>query len=130
MIDPAAIESLIGIYHADGSVIGELRYWIGARLGRTHCALCDITHGRFTEKSEWQHCRATLPVPFATVHLDQRDPDLRAFTADATPTVVAVTSQGFRTLVGPDALEHLGGQPQSLVDAIVTAADRLGLIWA
>jgi hypothetical protein len=33
---------LIGVYAADGTVTGELAYFVGARLGRAHCALCDI----------------------------------------------------------------------------------------
>jgi hypothetical protein len=36
---------LVGVYDADGTPRGEIAYWVGARLGRTHCALCDITHG-------------------------------------------------------------------------------------
>ena len=48
------VTALTGVHHADGSVIGELRYWIGARLGRAHCALCDITHGG----ARWRAARA------------------------------------------------------------------------
>ena len=132
-IDPggaATIESLLGVYHADGSVIGELRYWIGARLGRAHCSLCDITHGTFTEKADWQRCRATLPVPFTTAHLDQRDAAVREHTGTETPTVIARTDRGLRTMLGPDDLERLGGDPQALVDALLAAAGRLDLTWA
>ena len=39
------IVRLIGVYDANGTLSGELAYWIGARLGRRHCSLCDITHG-------------------------------------------------------------------------------------
>ena len=37
------------------ALVGEARYWIGARLGRAHCALCDITHGLFTERDDWRN---------------------------------------------------------------------------
>jgi hypothetical protein len=124
------IISLVGVYHADGSLTGELRYWVGARLGRAHCALCDITHGHFAEKREWQRCRESLPVPFAAVHLDERDPDLLAFTGTATPSVVARTDQGLRPLLGPADLERLDGDPEALVAALLAAVDAAGLSWA
>jgi hypothetical protein len=123
------IESLVGVYHANGSIGGELRYWIGARLGRAHCSLCDITHGTFTEKDGWKTCRAALPVPFDTVHLDERDPAVRDFTEGATPAVVARTDQGLRLLLGPDDLEGLDGDPNALVQALTDAAARMGLTW-
>ena len=28
------------------AIRGELTYWVGARLGRRHCSLCEITHAR------------------------------------------------------------------------------------
>ena len=83
------IVSLIGVYNADGTLSGELRYWFGARLGRTHCALCEITHGTFLEKDEWKRISRALPVPFDAVHLDQRSPEVRAASGTATPCVIA-----------------------------------------
>ena len=41
---------LVGVYHADGSLLGELRYIWGKLRGTAHCTLCDITHGRLSEK--------------------------------------------------------------------------------
>jgi hypothetical protein len=61
---PDTVRELIGVYAADGTPLGEARYWIGARLGRTHCALCEITHGLFTERADWRRCRDQLEVGF------------------------------------------------------------------
>jgi hypothetical protein len=36
---------VVGIYNADGSVIGELAYVVSKLTGRGSCELCDITHG-------------------------------------------------------------------------------------
>ena len=55
MDEPAAtptVRRLVGVYDADHTIRGELAYWIGARLGRAHCSLCDITHGLLRERSE------------------------------------------------------------------------------
>ncbi len=44
------IDKLIGIYNANGSVVGEAQYFYGKSIGQAHCALCDITHGAFKGK--------------------------------------------------------------------------------
>ena len=51
------VNGFVGIYDADATLVGEVSYWIGARLGRTHCSLCELTHGLFTVKREWKECR-------------------------------------------------------------------------
>ena len=121
------VERLVGVYHADGTVLGELRYWFGARLGRAHCALCDITHGTFRAKPQWVEGRDGLGVRFETVHLDEREPDLTAATEGATPCVVARTGEGWIELLGPDDLEALHGDVAALFDAVRARADGLGL---
>jgi len=123
------VRSLTGVYHANGSLTGELAYVVGKALGRAHCALCDITHGTFTEKSAWRECRDGIPVPFDTVHLDERSDAVRAATTDWTPCVVATTDGGIVRLLGPDDLEVLGGEPAALVAAVERAVDAAGLSW-
>jgi hypothetical protein len=118
----ASIRRFVGVYHASGTVIGELSYWIGARLGRAHCSLCDITHGRVREKAEWRACRDQLPVPFETVHLDERWPELEAVTEGRTPCVVADTDDGLAIVLGPDELASFDGSPHALSAALAAVA--------
>ena len=68
---------LVGVYNADGTVFGELSYFVGKRLGRAHCALCDITHGLVRERPAWQECVAALPVPFEMFHRNTGCPSCR-----------------------------------------------------
>ena len=124
----AAVTELIGVYHASGTLWGELSYWVGARLGRAHCSLCDVTHGTFRRKPGWSACESALAVPFVTYHLNDRPDDVAAVSEDATPCVLARTSAGeLRVLVGPEELEACGGDPQALVDTIVRNAAALAL---
>jgi len=116
------VVALTGVYHADGSLVGELRYWVGARLGRTHCALCDITHGSVREKQAWRARRERLGAPFDAVHLDERSPAQRAASEGRTPCVLAQTADGrVELLLGTAELEACGGDPQALADAIRAA---------
>lgn len=129
--DDRRVRELIGVYHANGSLVGELSYWVGARLGRTHCALCDITHGTFREKASWRTCRATLPVPVTTVHLDEQPTDLATLTSGRTPCVVAVSTDGEQLLLlTPDDLERCAGSPERLVDEVQRAVTAQGLRFA
>lgn len=128
--DPGAqVRRIIGVYAADGTVWGEVSYWIGARLGRAHCSLCDITHGTFREKSAWRTCRDTVPVPVEMYHRDDQPDTVRSATGGAEPVVVAETDNGVVVLLGPDAVTACDASPEALVAAIRTAVDAADLHW-
>lgn len=130
--DPATsarIVRLVGVYDADHTLRGELAYWVGARLGRRHCALCDITHGSVRERSEWRSCRAGLPVPFDTFHRDDQPADVRAAAQGRAPVVVAETDAGHLVLLGAAELDACQGSTDRLVSAIEQAVERRGLAW-
>jgi hypothetical protein len=124
----AELTRLVGVYDADGTLRGELTYWVGARLGQAHCALCDITHGTFRERVDWQACRAGLAVPFDTVHRDELPRSLVGFGA-AFPYVAAETEHGPVLLLDAEAIEACAGDPEALVAAVERAVDAHGLGW-
>ena len=123
------VTRLIGVYDADGTVIGELSYFLKARVGRAHCALCDITHGRARERADWRAQRDRLPVPFATFHRDDQPAAIRSAAAGTAPVVLAETSDGTSVLMGPDELEACAGSPERLVAAIQSAMATHDLTW-
>lgn len=121
---------LIGVYDADGSLLGELSYFLRARVGRAHCALCDITHGRARERPDWRAARARLPVPFVTFHRDDQPSDIRRAARGAAPAVIAETAGGEHlVLLGRADLEGCAGSPDRLVDALEATAEACGLRW-
>ena len=120
---------LIGVYNADSTLRGELSYWIGARLGRAHCSLCDITHGLVRERSAWTICRATLPVPFVSYHRDDQPDAVRAAIGDSAPAVVAETMGGTVRLLGPTELAECQGSIEALLDAIEQKLAQDQLAW-
>lgn len=118
------ITRLTGVYHAKGSLTGELAYVVGKVLGTAHCALCDITHGAVREKASWRRCREALAVPFETVHLDDRSPELAATTEGRTPCVVAHLADGsIEMLIDAAGLDACAGDPDALAEAIRAALD-------
>ena len=118
---------LVGVYDAEGTLRGELAYWVGARLGRAHCSLCDITHGLLTERSDWRDCRRGLPVPFDTYHRDDQPEEVRAAVEGLGPVVVAETATGIVPLLGPHELEACDGSPARLVAEVELRLAAVGL---
>lgn len=104
------LRRLIGVYHADGGVLGELRYVAGKLTGRTHCALCDVTHGRVRAKDEWTSMCTALPVAIECVHLNQRTPAVFGASDGHTPCVLADVDGELVMLMGPDAIESCAGE--------------------
>ncbi len=125
----ARIRALVGVYNADSTLRGELAYWVGARLGRAHCSLCDITHGSIREKGEWKECRTGLPVPFDTYHRDDQPVPVKELIGAQLPAVVADTDHGLVMLLDPGSLERCSGSVDQLTDALTAAAVRLELDW-
>ena len=122
----AQIRELIGVYHADGGIAGELRYVVGKMRGTAHCALCDITHGTVRRKGEWDRACAAFDIPIRLVHLNERSPDEAAACTLGTPTVLARWSDGALTAVlGPSDLELQGSVPD-FFDRLSTAVVRTG----
>ena len=127
---PQRIVRLVGVYDADSTVRGELAYWVGARLGRRHCSLCEITHGSVRQRPEWKACQAGLPVPFDTYHRDDQPGSVRTAAGGQAPVVVAETDGGYMIILASPDLDACDGSIDRLVDAIEQAAVRLGLTWA
>jgi hypothetical protein len=121
---------LVGVYDADGTARGELAYWVGARLGRRHCGLCEITHGSVRERPEWKVCRDGLPVPFATFHRDDQPDAVRDAAGGQAPVILAETGMGHVLLLSAEELDGCGGSIDRLVAAIEQAATHLGLTWS
>jgi hypothetical protein len=124
------VTALTGVYQAEGSLQGELRYVVGKLLGNAHCALCDITHGSVREKKGFTACREALPVPLRNVHLDERSPEIARFTEGRTPCVVAHTAEGLVLLLDEAALEACQGSVTRFRATLDAALVERGLRFA
>jgi hypothetical protein len=123
------IVRLVGVYAADSTLRGELAYWVGARLGRRHCSLCEITHGSVRQRPEWKTCQAGLPVSFDTYHRNDQPDTIRAASDGDAPVVVAETDSGHVVLLAAADLDACEGSIDRLVEAIERSAVSLGLTW-
>lgn len=103
------ISELIGVYDADSTLLGEISYWVGARFGITHCSLCELTHGLFTKKSEWNQCSESLSIPFQLFHRNDAPHDVIAALAGEFPAVLQRTISGVTVILTKEDLERFDG---------------------
>lgn len=115
---------LVGVYNANGGLVGELSYVLGKIRGTTHCALCDISHGRRpVAKKEWSQAIAALPLPMTVVHLNEMDAATsQLVSVHNAPAVVHIAADGTgRIILDSDALEACHGDPEAFADAVTLA---------
>ena len=110
---------LIGIYEAEGSLLGELRYVVGKLRGTRHCSLCDITHGRVRKKPAFAALEQRLPVAIDLLHLDELSPRLQAASAGHTPCVLIDDAAGLRVLLSRAELEEHAGSVEAFERALL-----------
>jgi len=75
--------TLIGVYKADGGILGEVSYFLGHLIGVRECNLCDITHSPIKKKAEFKRFEKTLldqrGINMRLVHMNERtDAELAA----------------------------------------------------
>lgn len=111
--------TLFGVYDADGSVIGEIRYFLGHLAGTTSCGLCDVTHGRLRRKRSFDEACSRLPIPLILHHRDDQPDRLRPLTSGNLPAVVVESSDGsLSLLLGPADLAALDGSVSAFEESL------------
>ena len=109
---------LVGIYDADGGLVGELRYAIGKLAGRSKCALCDITHGWNPLGSrEWKQACAASPVELELVHRDEATAAQLTAAAEL-PAIVAYDGERWIEALSTAGIEACSGTPRLLLDCL------------
>jgi hypothetical protein len=68
--------TLIGVYKADGGIVGEVSYFLGHLVGLRECNLCDITHTPVRKKNAFKAYEAKLwkerGIKMKLVHMNER----------------------------------------------------------
>lgn len=125
----ATVTRLVGVYDADGGLLGEASYVVGKIAGRRHCALCDITHSAVRRRREWTAYAESLPVPFDVVHRNERTPVVEQVSRGHEPCVVAEREDGTAViLLGADELES-AADVTGMARALESAMTREGLAF-
>jgi hypothetical protein len=84
-----ALTRIVGVYNANGGLVGELRYLVGHYFYGRSCSLCDITHSPLHRKKAWDEQVSALGIPFTLLHLNELDAATRDYVGDYAPLVFA-----------------------------------------
>lgn len=121
------VSELVGVYDADGSLLGELAYAWGKVRGTRHCGLCDITHSLVRRKPAWDAMAARLPVPVRLLHLDELDAPLReVVAATGAPVLLARRDEEWTTLVDAAGLDAMAGSVEAFEEVVRARLDGAG----
>jgi hypothetical protein len=115
------VDRLLGVYNADGGLIGELRYIVGHVLGTVSCALCDITHSPIRRKREWDALVAGLGVPVDLRHLNELDEREKVAVGSSAPVILVDRDGTLEPLLDTAQLDALDGSV-SAFGVVVRAA--------
>ena len=89
---------LIGVYKADGGIVGELKYFVGHLIGIAKCELCDVTHSPIRRKASFDQLmkalKAEFGLDFALKHLNERTEAETKASAGKEPCVLAEYADG------------------------------------
>ena len=69
------MRKLIGVYNANGGLVGELAYFFGHLIGIRDCKLCDVTHSPIKKKAAWKEFEKKIlddGYEFVLVHKNER----------------------------------------------------------
>jgi hypothetical protein len=120
------VQEYIGVYHADGGLVGETKYFFGHLFGRVHCSLCDITHSPVRRKKAWDTLTASLDAPFRLFHLNDMPADVKAVVARVgSPVVLARTATDVVVLLDEAQLDALDGSVAAFAGALASSAAPL-----
>jgi hypothetical protein len=121
-------KTLIGIYKADGGIMGELSYFVGHLLGTRECSLCDITHSPIRKKQEFKDLEARLAsefdINFKLVHMNERNEQELQASAGREPCVLLQHPDGAISMfLDFVELKAAGGNVKSFEKLVRTRLD-------
>ena len=120
--------TLIGIYKADGGVIGELSYFFGHLIGIKSCSLCDISHSPVKKKSAFKKLEQELlrdhGIAIKMIHLNERnDRELKASAGREPCMLLEYPDQSISMFLDAVDLKALSGSVASLRKLILSRID-------
>lgn len=120
--------TLIGIYKADGGIVGELSYFFGHLIGVRSCSLCDISHTPITKKSSFKglerHLLEEHGIFVRMIHLNERNErELKASEGREPCMLLEYPDQSISMFLDAADLKALSGSVSSLKKLISSRLD-------
>lgn len=126
MTEPRA--TLIGVYKADGGIIGELSYFFGHLVGARNCSLCDISHSPIKKKSSFKALEKELlknhNIAIKMLHMNERNERELKASAGREPCMLLQYPDGSISMfLDYEELRAISGSVSSLRKLILSRLD-------
>lgn len=120
--------TLIGIYKADGGIVGELTYFFGHLIGVRSCSLCSISHSPIKKKSSFkaleQHLLEEHGIAVKMIHLNERNEREHKASEGREPCMLLeYPDQSISMFLDSTDLKALSGSVSSLKRLITSRLD-------
>jgi hypothetical protein len=120
--------TLIGVYKADGGIVGELTYFFGHLIGVRSCTLCDISHSPIKKKSSFKALEKQLleehGILVRMIHLNERsERELKASEGREPCMLLEYPDQSISMFLDSQDLATLSGSVRSLKKLVLSRLD-------
>ena len=120
--------TLIGVYKADGGIVGEFSYFFGHLVGLRSCSLCDISHSPIMKKLSFKalekHLLAQHGIGVRMIHLNERNERERKASEGREPCILLeYPDQSISMFLDSSDLTALSGSVSSLKKLIESRLD-------
>lgn len=120
--------TLIGVYKADGGIVGELTYFFGHLIGVRSCTLCDISHSPIKKKSSFKALEKQLleehGILVRMIHLNERNErELKASEGREPCMLLEYPDQSISMFLDSQDLATLSGSVRSLKKLVLSRLD-------
>jgi hypothetical protein len=120
--------TLIGVYNADGGIVGELTYFFGHLIGVRSCTLCDISHSPIMKKSSFKalerHLLEEHGIRVRMIHLNERNEREQKASEGRVPCMLLeYPDQSISMFLDSTDLTALSGNVASLKKLILSRLD-------
>ena len=125
--------TLIGVYNADGGILGELSYVLGHLIGVTSCSLCDISHSPLKKKASFKALERELlqqhGIAFKMIHRNERNARETKASEGREPCVLLEhNDESISMFLDSAELKTLGGKVASFEKLIYSRLDLFQLL--
>lgn len=130
---PPPKATLIGVYNADGGIIGELSYVLGHLIGLRSCSLCDISHSPVKMKSSFKALQLELleqhGIDVKMIHRNERNERETTASEGLEPCMLLeYADQSICMFLDSTELEAVAGNVDSFEKLIFSRLDEFQLL--
>ena len=130
---PTVNATLIGVYDANGGIVGELSYVLGHLIGLRNCSLCDISHSPIKMKSSFKQLQHELlehhGIDVKMIHRNERN-ELEAKASEGREPCMLLQypDQSISMFFDSAELKTLAGNVKSFEKLIFSRLDMFQLL--